>query len=175
MIPKECIHFSKANRLVKEFVNSVANIPTCSYEVRTSRSKRVTYAVIGYIEDDEITILIPNWKKVDFSKDDGGKAFRKDFVNRFPSARGFSDVTLSLLHEIGHTMTKAFVPPMNDEIDEYNAKVQNLEMCDVYPLYFALTDERMATDWAINWLKNAENRKLAKKFEKKFSTCFVKG
>ena len=34
--------------------------------------------------------------------DEGDKMFRKDFVSRCPLARGFANVTLSVLHEIGH-------------------------------------------------------------------------
>ena len=35
-------------------------------------------------------------------------------------------------------------------------------------MYFLLPDEVVATKWAIDWLENAENRKLAKAFEKEF-------
>ena len=38
--------------------------------------------------------------------------------------------------------------------------------------YFTLPDETAATEWAINWLSDAENRKKAKAFEKKFFACF---
>lgn len=175
MIPKECIHFNKANRIIKSFVNSAVNV-SCKYEIRPLRSKEVNYFIFGSIEDGEVIIFVPNWKKADFTKDLGGKCFRADFVSRCPAARGFSDVTLSLLHELGHTMTKIFVPPMNKEIDEYNKAVENLtDMKEVNKLYFALTDEHMATDWAIEWLQNRNNRRLAKNFEKQFATCFIKG
>lgn len=171
MIPKICIHPNKANQLIKDFTFKAVNLP---FSIKMVKSNRVEYFIEGSIENKNLKILVPNWKKVDFTKDDCGKAFRKDFVTRCSLARGFSDVTLSLLHEIGHAMTKTFVPPMRAEIEEYNKKVENLEMCDVYPLYFNLTNEHMATDWAIEWLKVAENRRIAKDFEKKFSKCFIK-
>ena len=173
MVEKKCVHPKKANEIIHNFVNSAVNVP-CEYHVRSVRSKAITYAVFGAIEDDDIIIFVPNWKKANFKDDLGGKCFRADFVNRYPAARGFSDVTLSLLHEVGHTMTKMFVPPMKEEIAKYNKAVEHTEdMKEVNKLYFALTDERMATDWAIEWLKVAENRKMAKKFEKKFSKCFT--
>lgn len=171
MIPKICIHPNKANQLIKDFTFKAVNLP---FSIKMVKSNRVEYFIEGSIENKNLKILVPNWKKADFTKDDCGKAFRKDFVTRCVLARGFSDVTLSLLHEIGHAMTKTFVPPMIEEIKEYNKKVKNLEMCDVYPLYFNLTNEHMATDWAIEWLKVAENRRIAKEFEKKFSKCFIK-
>lgn len=171
MIPKICIHPNKANQLIKDFTFKAVNLP---FSIKMVKSNRVEYFIEGSIENKNLKILVPNWKKADFTKDDCGKAFRKDFVTRCVLARGFSDVTLSLLHEIGHAMTKAFVPPMTAEIKEYNKKVENLEMCDVYPLYFNLTNEHMATDWAIEWLKVAENRRIAKEFEKKFAKCFIK-
>ena len=170
MIPKTCIHPNKANEIIKEFTFNAVKLP---YTIKMVKSHRVEYFSQGSIEDKNLKILVPNWKKADFTNDNGGKAFRKDFVTRFPSARGFSDVTLSLLHEIGHSMTKAFVPPMREEYEKYNEQVEQLEMCDVYPLYFNLTNERMATDWAIEWLKVAENRRIAKEFEKKFAKCFI--
>lgn len=171
MISKTCIHPNKANQLIKDFTFKAVNLP---FSIKMVKSNRVEYFIEGSIENKNLKILVPNWKKADFTKDDCGKAFRKDFVTRCSLARGFSDVTLSLLHEIGHAMTKAFVPPMTKEIEDYNNKVENLEMCDVYPLYFNLTNEHMATDWAIEWLKVTENRRIAKNFEKKFAKCFIK-
>ena len=38
--------------------------------------------------------------------------------------------------------------------------------------YFQMPDETAATEWAIKWLSNPENRKIAKAFEKKFFACF---
>ena len=173
MVAKKCVHPKKANEIIHDFVNSAVNVP-CEYHIRSNRAKAINYFVFGTIEDGDVFIFVPNWKKANFNNDLGGKCFRADFVKRYPSARGFSDVTLSLLHEVGHTMTHVFVPPMKEEIKAYNKAVETIDdMQEVNRLYFALTNERMATDWAIDWLKVAENRKMAKKFEKKFAKCFI--
>ena len=117
MTPKICIHPNKANQLIKDFTFKAVNLP---FSIKMVKSNRVEYFIEGSIENKNLKILVPNWKKADFTKDDCGKAFRKDFVTRCSLARGFSDVTLSLLHEMGHAMTKAFVPPMKAEIEDYN-------------------------------------------------------
>lgn len=84
------------------------------------------------------------------------KLFRKDFIRRCPLARGFANVTISILHELGHWMTA-------DEVDweEYFAEQENVFGQD----YFNLKAERIATDWAIAWLSDPENRRVAKAFE----------
>ena len=44
---------------------------------------------------------------VDLSENrDVDKMFRADFVRRYPSARGFANVTISILHELGHYFTR---------------------------------------------------------------------
>ena len=84
------------------------------------------------------------------------KMFRKDFIRRYNGAKGFANVTLSILHEVGHWMTRYDI-----DWDEYFAEQENVYGQD----YFNLKAERVATDWAIAWLSNPENRKIAKAFE----------
>ena len=93
----------------------------------------------------------------------GSKQFRIAFVDRFPSGKGFADITITLLHEVGH-----FASEQNFE--GYNRK-DALKVIDTVPLYFRnfayfeLPDENSATQWAIDWLSNPTNRKIAKAFE----------
>ena len=87
--------------------------------------------------------------------DEEDKAFRRDFVKRCPMARGFSNVTLSILHEIGHHFNReAYIFSDANEED--------------YESHFALPYEIVATDWAIAWLQNPEHRKTAKAFERQY-------
>ncbi len=101
----------------------------------------------------------------------GNSQFRKHFVNICPMGKGFADITLALLHELGHFST-------NQEIQGYNRKMELKFLKQVMPkevlnyAYFMLPDEMAATLWAIEWLNDSENRKLAKAFEKKFFACF---
>lgn len=99
-------------------------------------------------------ILPPDLK----AKDSEDKAFRKNFVQRCPLARGFSDITISILHEIGHYFTKEYLT------FEYYAESENL----IGEEYFNIPAEKVATDWAIDWLQNPTHRKMAKAFERAF-------
>ena len=84
------------------------------------------------------------------------KMFRADFVKRCPMAQGFANVTLSILHELGHHFNREAVI-CADKLVGDNMKE-----------HLTLPHEVIATDWAINWLQNKENRKTVKKFEKNF-------
>ena len=84
------------------------------------------------------------------------KMFRADFVKRCPMAQGFANVTLSILHELGHHFNRETVI-CADKLVGDNMKE-----------HLTLPHEVIATDWAINWLQNKENRKTVKKFEKIF-------
>lgn len=84
--------------------------------------------------------------------------FRKDFTARCPLAKGFSDITLTILHEFGHWFNRNVM-----NIVVYDAMVQ-----DETANYFANPYEVLATQWAICWLLCPTNRKIAKAFEKHF-------
>lgn len=86
--------------------------------------------------------------------------FRKDFIARYAPAKGFSNVTLAILHEIGHEKTKYDIDWKADNRKKRNAKGQKE--------YMLVESERRATDWAIQWLYSADHRRLAKQFEKEF-------
>ena len=172
MIAKTCIHPIKANKIIKAFIEEVLN-PSAFIEIKhLVASPLMYYAIYGDIDDDEIAVYVPNWKIANYNNDFGGKCFRKDFVNRCPMAKGFSDVTISLLHEIGHPITRDTLPQDYcrwEECDKVNEIENTTERVFAY---FKMLDETLATDWAIDWLKDAEHRKMAKAFEKKFFTCF---
>ena len=91
--------------------------------------------------------------------DEGDKLFRIDFIQRCPLARGFSNITLSILHEIGHHFNREEFIFMTD-LKAY----EEAEGAD----HFKFPCEKVATDWAIAWLQNPQNRKIAKAFEKDF-------
>lgn len=93
-----------------------------------------------------------------FRPDYADKAFRADFVERCPSAQGFSHITLTLLHECGHWATRSVM-----DIVEYCKRADNAY---TQQLYMAIPWEHLATDWAICWLSSPCNRKIAKEFEK---------
>ena len=53
--------------------------------------------------------------------DEEDKAFRKDFVQRCLMARGFANVTLSILHEIGHHFNREAYIFSDVNEDEYES------------------------------------------------------
>ena len=91
--------------------------------------------------------------------DDSDIAFRADFIRRCPLADTYMDVTLSILHELGHCFTAENADGIYP--DENTCTDQE---------YFAVHDEMIATDWAINWLHNKDNQTLAKQFEQNWLT-----
>ena len=101
----------------------------------------------------------------------GSKQFRQDITRRSSITKGFANVTLALLHELGHLSTER-----DEDFDRESAMalIKLLPKEERNFAYFKMPDEKAATDWAIEWLQNAENRKLAKAFEKKFFACFEK-
>jgi hypothetical protein len=96
--------------------------------------------------------------------------FRADFVRRCPMAKDYADVTLTILHELGHNATKiAFLKGYK----RYARAQSNLRNALLTPeernrRYFRLKGERIATDWAIAWLQSTEHQEMARKFENKF-------
>lgn len=103
---------------------------------------------------------------------------RQFAIEKCPCLKGFSYLTFILLHEIGHhAEAKKYDPETEYTADEWMditfhcidiSKTQ--EECEMHlQKYYSETyNERLATDWAIDWISNAENRKKAKAFEKEF-------
>lgn len=104
------------------------------------------------------------------------KVFRSYWTNKSAMLKGFSDITLSLLHELGHFETADEIRKTFTTADRFFMMIENREKykdcVSLNNAYFQMPDETAATEWAIKWLSNPENRKIAKAFEKKFFACF---
>ncbi len=92
--------------------------------------------------------------------DEIDRQFRNNFISRCPMARGFSHITLSLLHECGHWATRSVIDII--QYSEMSDRATGMEE------YMNIPYEHLATDWAIAWLCCPANRKVAKQFEKVF-------
>lgn len=108
----------------------------------------------------------------------GSKQFRENFVRQCPIAKGFADITLAMLHELGHHEVAEII---EEDYKDYNREARIKDIREELPrelvnyAYFLLPDEMLATKWAIQWLEeSAENRKIAKQFEKEFFELFSK-
>lgn len=94
------------------------------------------------------------------AKDHDDYTFRQDFTRRYSVAKGFANHTLTILHECGHWNTREQI-----NIFTYDRRRAR---CKTSTEYYLMKEERIATDWAIQWLYEPENRKLAKEFERKY-------
>lgn len=135
-------------------------------------------AFCAFLYDEDETFRIGyDIEDIACNNGEGDTDFAINFHNRCPLSKGFANVTLSLLHELGHICT-------NDDLENWNWLNRAEALDDIDEkcktrreknfAYFELPDEKAATDWAIEWLQNPENRKLAKAFEKKFFACLEK-
>lgn len=138
------------SEMAKETVLVVNDKEYCAF---TGTSEK--YSMIG----------VPTHRLIVELKDSDIKLFRKDFVSRYSSARGFATITLVLAHEIGHIKTNSIYCP--DEETE-NAEKQMREEVETQEEYMKIPSEYGATEWAIEWLRDANHRALAKQFEKDF-------
>lgn len=84
------------------------------------------------------------------------KIFYDDMVLRYPKCAQLNPFFCSLLHEIGHLETEPFAR------DDRKQR----ERCTNYKQYFKLYNERLATDWAGEWIN--ENFDAAFEWTKTF-------
>ena len=191
-------HPRKVMWVMRDFLNNASDL-TCEQWYLPSRDKMIElgldpddlFAGFGHIEKENVKKTCVLTKEDGFrayhywDDDDrttfhigynleelyckGSKQFRQDITRRSSITKGFANVTLALLHELGHLSTEC-----DEDYDRELAlaEIKSLPREEINFAYFKLPDETAATNWAIEWLQNAENRKLAKAFEKKFFACF---
>ena len=164
MINRKCIKPKKVVTIMKTFADNCGN---SSYIIKKGDSFQV------FIPDnDEELIFNLFLMNYNFNEFDELTPFRRCWVKEYPMIKGFATITLTLLHEVGHIETMYDVNYSNEQRD---SDIKEILETEDYDKYFFLPDERAATEWAINWLSNSENRKIAKSFEKEFFKCFKRG
>lgn len=164
---------NKEDETTEEFLdrlNSAQEIECLAEIVLKQSSEEEGFAVcVSDIGDPTIVM----WYNIESLWTRGHIQFAQNFYSRCPMSRGFASITISLLHELGHLHSQ-------QEFDDYDRLTALLKLREQYPKetinleYFKLPDEKAATDWAIEWLADAENRKMAKAFEREFFKCFAK-
>lgn len=130
----------------------------CNNKVILTREKCEGTNFAMVIGDKQPRLKLP--KDLTAPYDMGDKLFRKSFTERYPMTKGFSTITLALLHECGHWHTRSVV---NTSV--YTTMV---EQVITHEEYFNIPYERLATDWAICWLSSPTNRIIAKWFEESY-------
>ena len=193
MTTKKLIHPRKVVWAMRDFINeihnvtyeafSVTNIPGEPFEswwerfcnAETEEFKATCKMVrieennfCAFLSDKGDSTFRIGYNLNALQKDRSG--FRQTFTSQSSVCHGFANVTLALLHELGHFSSQ-------QEFEDYDRE-EELKFLSMIPaefahsMYFLLPDEMSATAWAVEWLQDAENRKIAKRFEKKFFACF---
>ena len=162
----KCIHSRKVVQFMKEFVQFATEH---QYRVFLNPSHSFNLTTYDFMRDNEIRIGYNFQSLTDLEF----RQVKRDLINRCPSARGFADITFTLLHEIGHFMTRS-KETYEKQIKALRELKTMMSPNEINYAYVQLPSERVATDWAIEWLEEPENRKFAKAFEKRFFSCFEK-
>lgn len=145
---------------------------TVSRTVKMKRINNVNFCAFVDEDDDEIMEFGYNYKCLADNQHDN---FNRIFYLKNRSFMGFSSLTLTLLHELGHFETADKVP--NGYCREVAVKAIHKACTDkkgnkdyekANLMYFSLPDEWLATQWAADWLSDKENRQRAKRFERDF-------
>lgn len=180
MKKKTCIHPRKVCNVMKQFLNEICDL-TYTYDksdlitIQLRKGRQFCAEGIDTV-DDAIDGVLHIYYNLDQLSHETAKIFRSYWTKKSSMLKGFSDITLSLLHELGHFETSDEVRKTFNFFDRELAMMaihnKYHDLKSVNYAYFTLPDETAATEWAINWLSDAENRKKAKAFEKKFFACF---
>lgn len=99
---------------------------------------------------------------INYTPDEEDKLFRINFEQRCKWAYMFTDITLAILHELGHWATRHLVDWVQDYDDRIGVAGE---------AYFYIHSEYIATNWAIQWLSDDDNRKIAQQFDNTISHC----
>lgn len=144
----------KINKIVNEFVSE--------FDLSAEMANDFAY----YYYEDLITYSL-------IVSDLSSQLFMLNFKEIAPDIE--CDIFISsLLHEIGHSETidlleqpeVLYCHNVKKELDELNKDADTFETAyDIHKKYFNLPDERLATDWAINYMRN--NVEKIKEFENK--------
>ena len=94
--------------------------------------------------------------------DEEARNFAENFISRFPACAVFDIFTLSFMHELGHLETAW---DMVDDVAQRNKLRKMTDKKKACALYYRLHNERIATDWAGEYL--TEHLEEMQAFEKK--------
>lgn len=132
----------KINSIIDQFVKSIDE----------DYSARFAADFMACLDEDvvEWALAVP---------ENDGAAFYDNFIERFPHAAHYSFFLLCLLHEVGHLETEW------NMIDDVIARNKSMRPADYYKLH----NERIATDWAGEWL--ADNPRKAQTLDRELTAA----
>lgn len=135
---------------VRKFANIVANQKVVIARNRITKNWAMSQT--------ELRMVIPT--DLEYEPEESDDTFRLDFIHRYAPAQELMDVTITILHEIGHYFTRFDY----DTDEDYILRRKASTMSE----YILIPCERLATDWAIAWLHDLEHWAIAKQFEADF-------
>lgn len=160
-------HPRKIQHLMEEFLNEILSAKDIERYAAVRKGKD-GFKTFPYDNDTPIIVIEYDFRNM-ACNDKAAKFFMEYFYSLAPYTKGFSEVTISLLHELGHNLTAHKLPKSYDKGAEMAKIFNEKDSLGVWCWkYFQMKDEKLATNWAVKWLSKEENRKMAKKFEKKF-------
>ena len=139
---------------VRDFVSKV-----CGEPVTFSRIHFCNTNFAIFLDEKNPRMKLPTeldeleWTEAD-------KITRNYLIAMSPVVRGFSHITLSLLHECGHWATRNVFDTKTYEKMEKKYITQTQ--------YLTIPFEQVANAWVVCWLQNHDNRAMAKRFEREF-------
>ena len=169
-------HPRKVQRLMREFLEDASTLTYFDddLEMEIQRSISLRKGKDGFCtdptpEDESTVVIFYDFTDLDQTKT-SPRVFNQNVRARASFTRGIADVTIALLHELGHNAVFGNLPKgfnRNDElINIFAATRDNFVLrCQ---MYCDLPDEWAATQWAIDWLSDPENRRKARAFERAF-------
>ena len=171
----KCTNPRKAHRLMSDFLNYASDLFCGDEKIEILLKKGNCFCAesVDCVTDYEELEIEYNLDQI---WDDGMTLFRNFWISKVPTLEDFANITLTLLHELGHLETSDEVRKTFSFQDRAltweainllcdNDKEKNYQ-------YFAMFDEAKATQWGIDWLADERNKKVTKEFEKKFLACF---
>lgn len=173
----------------KENCNEEIIITKVSFRIKNGKNFATLTGGLDFAEEERI-VMIDRKAILNYTRENlMNYGVLGNFRQRCPIAKGFADITLILLHELGHQetnnkvnfakRTKEYIKgeELKKQLREYLNKglITAEEYNYIINRYHVKKEcEMLATNWAIEWLRDPEHRKLAKQFEKEFFACYEK-
>ena len=174
----KCVHPRRAYNLMKKFLNDASDMVYLTVDDDYEKTEILLHKADYFaadtsdcIEGDAEQVVFYNFDEL---FDESAEYFRDFWCERAPMLKEFEDITISLLHELGHLETNDEIrqefPMWLRELAEMGIDSKYHSYKEKNYVYFTLPDEIAATEWAIKWL--ADNKEIAKKFEEEFLKCW---
>ena len=169
-------HPRKIQRLMEQFLEDASTLTYFDddLEMEVKRQVQIRKCKSGFCtdtdpEDESIVAIFYDFTDLDQTKT-SPHVFNQEVRASAPFTKGIADVTIALLHELGHNVVLSDLPSDYHRPTElYNIIVASRGNFALRcQMYVHMEDEWAATQWAIDWLSDPENRRKARAFERAF-------